>query len=187
MEKDIIISIDWKYLVGIGSVLIVIIGATVKFAWYANGRFTALEISMDWVKELLHDLKVTVDNTAKPVFVSRSPVNLNEKGEAWLIESGLKDYIDTHKEELMKGCEDKKVTNPYEVQMHVFKMLDNYKFDDAFDDKLKKFAFEKGSPMSLVRRVAGIYFRNLCLEKFGMSKEDIDKHDPENIKRPASA
>lgn len=172
MNNEILINIDWKWLLGIFGTLIVI-------AWYANGRFTKLETSMDWVKEILHDLKVTSDNAIKPVFTSKSPVNLNQTGEAWLIESGLKDYIDGHKEELMKDCEGKKVTNPYEVQIHVFRMFDNYKFDDVFDDKLKKFAFEKGSTMSIVRRVAGIYFRNLCLEKFGMNKEDIDKHDPE--------
>lgn len=30
-------------------------------AWYSNGRFTALETSMEWVKNMLLDLKKSVD------------------------------------------------------------------------------------------------------------------------------
>ena len=31
-------------------------------AWYSNGRFTALETSMDWVKNMLLDLKKSIDD-----------------------------------------------------------------------------------------------------------------------------
>ena len=33
--------------------------------------------------------------------------------------------------------------------------------------------------MNIMRRIAAIYFRNLCLNEFGMKTEDIDIHDPE--------
>jgi hypothetical protein len=137
---------------------------------------------MEWVKEILRDLKVTADNVANPAFGSKSPVNLNPTGEKWLIESGLKEYLDIHKTDLIKTCEEKKATNPYEVQEYIFKLFDTLKFESSFDDKLKKFAFEKGSTMNIVRRVGAIYFRNVCLSEFGMDREDIDKHDPENRK-----
>jgi len=133
---------------------------------------------MTWVKEILNDLKVGSDNASNPVFGHGSPVTLNQMGDVWLVESGLKDYLDTNKVDMLNMCEEKRSTNPYEVQNHIFKHFDTMSFKDDFEDKLKKFAFEKGTTMNVVRRVGAIYFRDLCLKHFGMSKEDIDKHDP---------
>jgi hypothetical protein len=39
-----------------------ILSVVVAGAWYANGRFTALETSMDWVKHMLLDLKESIDD-----------------------------------------------------------------------------------------------------------------------------
>jgi hypothetical protein len=168
----ITIHIGWEYFLGI-------IAALLGVAWYTNGRFTALETSMQWVRDILSDLKTASDNVITPAFGSRSPVNLNATGEEWLVDSGLKDYLDTHKDELIEMCEEKRDTNPYEVQKHIFRVFDTLVFEDNFEDELKKFAFEKGATMNIVRRVGAIYFRNLCLAKFGMNKDDIDRHDPE--------
>ncbi len=171
------IQIGWEYFLGL-------VGFLICIAWYSNGRFTALETSMQWVKDTLHDLKVDSENTKTPAFSSHSPVNLNSTGESWLVESGMKEYIDAHKSDFIKICEEKKTTNPYEVQKHIFKVFDITAFDPVFDDKLKKFAFEKGISTNILRRVGAIYFRNLCLEDFGMNRDDIDKHDPEQTKAP---
>lgn len=157
-------------------------GGLVAVAWYSSSRFTALETSMKWLKESLHDLKVSTDNASNPVFSQQSPVNLNKTGDVWLIESGLKEYLDSHKKDLLDICEEKRSTNPYEVQNHIFRHFDTIKFEPAFEDKLKKFAFEKGTNMGIVRRVGAIYFRNLCLDHFGMNREDIDVHDPDKPK-----
>lgn len=171
MTDPILIQINWVYFLGI-------MGALIGIAWYTNGRFTALEVSMNWVKEILKDLKTGADNASNPAFGSHSPVNLNPTGEVWVVESGLKEYIDNNKDFFLKQCAEKKETNPYEVQKHTFKIFDEINFDPALDDKLKKFAFEKGTSMAVIRRVGGIYLRNICLENFGMKKDEIDKHDP---------
>ncbi len=169
------INIEWEYFLGIMVALIAI-------AWYSNGRFTALETSMKWVKETLHDLKVASDNTPNPAFGSDSPIGLKPLGEEWLVESGLKEYLDddTRKSELMNLCEEKRETNPYEVQMHVFRTFDTLVFNPTFDSELKKFAFDKGTTMNILRRIGAIYFRGFCLDDFGMKEEDIDKHTPKN-------
>ena len=167
------INIGWEYFLGIMVALIAV-------AWYSQGRFTALETSMKWVKEILHKLDVASDNIAKPAFGSSSPINLNATGEKWLIDSGLKEYLDDQKSELMKICEEKRGTNPYEVQQHIFSAFDTLVFKPDFENKLKKFAFEQGTTMNLIRRVGAIYFRNVCLTDFDMNKEDIDKYNPEN-------
>lgn len=165
------IHIGWEYFLGI-------MGGLILIAHYSNGRFTALETSMTWVKDILKDLKTGADNATNPAFGAHSPVNLNATGETWLVESGLKEHIDSNKDYFIKQCAEKKETNPYEVQKHTFKLFDETDFDSPFEDRLKKFAFEKGTSMSVIRRIGGIYLRNLCLQDFGMNKDEIDKHDP---------
>src|SRR5262245_11939435 len=53
--NDIVITIDWQYALGIVSALI-------GMAYYANGRFTKLETSMEWLQEALSDLKIELEN-----------------------------------------------------------------------------------------------------------------------------
>lgn len=169
--EGLTISIGWEYFLAIMAVLVVI-------AWKGSGRFAALETSMDWVKKILNELKINSDNTNSPAFGSSSPIELNEKGEKWIIESGIKEYLDANKETMMEKCTNKQETNPYEVQNHIFALFNTLEFEPEFDAKLKKFAFEKGTSMNILRRLSALYFRRLCLEKFGMNTADIDKHDP---------
>lgn len=165
------IIIGWEYFLGIFVSL-------VGIAWYSSARFTKLETSMKWVEGILKEIKVSSDNASTPAFASTSPINLTATGEKWLVESGLKQYIDTNKEMLIKFCMEKQESNPYEVQKHIFKLWDDMDFDKGFEDNLKQFAFSKGTTMLVVRRVGAIYHRNLCLERFGMSREDIEVHQP---------
>ena len=169
------IQISWEWALGIIGTLITLAAVG---AWNTSKRFTALETSMEWVKETLHDLKTGADNAANPAYTARSPLSLNQAGERWLIDSGLKEYIDANKEYFIKECEAKKGTNPYEVQKHAFRLFDEINFDPALEDKLKNFAYNTRTTMAVLRRVGGIYLRNICLESFEMKEEDIDKHDP---------
>ena len=182
--NELSINISWEYFLGIVAFLIGI-------AWYSGSRFSAIETSIQWLKEnvqrlteTVSELKNSADNTrAKPVFETSSPINLTKIGEVWLVESGLKRYIDSRKDNLLKDCEEKKETNPYEIQKHIFKLFDTLPFDPDFDGKLKKFAYDEGTTLNLLRRIGAIYFRNICLESFGMNKEDIDKHDPDKTEK----
>ena len=53
------IQISWEYALGI---IGAIIAGSASIAWYASGRLTALETSMEWVKSTLIELKVAVEN-----------------------------------------------------------------------------------------------------------------------------
>lgn len=165
----IIIKISWEYFFGIMGVLLGI-------AWYSNGRFTKLETSMEWVKDALKEIKVSNSNEKNPVFATNSPVALTPKGTELLDASGLKKYIDSHKKELMKLCDGKESINPYEVQEHIFKVFNASVFEEKFYDQLKRFAFEQGADIELIKRVGAIYFRDIVLAEFDMKGEDIDKH-----------
>ena len=169
------INISWEWALGI---IITISGSLIMIAWNTGSRFTALETSMEWVKGILKEVKLASDNAATPAFAAHSPINLNALGDKFLNESGLKNYIDTNKDFLLNQCRDHGVENPYEVQQHAFKLMDGYKFDEAFYQNLQKFAFEKGTTIDVLRRVGGIYLRNVCLDSLGMNRADIDKHTP---------
>lgn len=57
--EAITFHVGWEYFIGIFSALI-------AGAWYANRRFTALEMSMDRIKNMLLELKkAIVDTNAK--------------------------------------------------------------------------------------------------------------------------
>jgi len=56
--SDITINIDWPYFLGV-------IGALIGVAYYANGRMTKLETSVEWLKEALLELKDKSEELAK--------------------------------------------------------------------------------------------------------------------------
>ena len=57
--ENLTIEIGWEWALGIVGLLILI-------AWKGSARFTALETSMQWVKDTLHDLKVSAENATAP-------------------------------------------------------------------------------------------------------------------------
>lgn len=167
--NDLAINIGWEYFLGI-------MGALLGIAWYAGSKFSKIETSIEWMKDAIHELKTASDNEKSPAFEIKSPVNLNKRGEDWLRKSGLKKYIDENKEIFLVACEEKREANPYDIQEHIFKFFDEVKFEKGIETQLKEFAFKNGTTMNIMRRVAGIYFRNLCLQEFGLNIEDIDRH-----------
>ncbi len=56
--SDIIINIDWPYFLGV-------IGTLIGIAYYANGRMTKLETSVEWLKEAVLELKMKSEELAK--------------------------------------------------------------------------------------------------------------------------
>lgn len=173
--NEISIQINWVYFLGI-------IFALICVAWYSNGRFTKLETDMEWIKNLLKNLKIDFNNKEAEVFVKQSPVELTPKGEKLLEESGLKKYIADNQESFISKCKDTKIiNNAYDVQEYIFNLMDNWSFEINFERKLKKYAYEKGIEIDILRRIAGIYLRNICISKMNLDKQDIDKHEQNKV------
>ncbi len=55
--EGIVIHVDWQYFLGI-------MGTLIGVAYYVNGRFTKLEISMEWMKEALLELKIKLASSS---------------------------------------------------------------------------------------------------------------------------
>lgn len=148
-----------------------IIGALVGVAWYSSSRFTAIETSIKWIKESITKLEGKNENA----FEGTSPIKLLEKGESILEGSGLKKYIDENQAVLIRMCCDTAAhSTPYEIQEAAFTFFDTFQFGE-FDTKLKQAAFEYGSSLAVVRRIGGIYFRDIMLQKYHYKPEDLDR------------
>jgi hypothetical protein len=48
--NGITIYVDWTYFLGI-------VGTLIGIAYYANGRFTKIETTVEWLKEILLEIK----------------------------------------------------------------------------------------------------------------------------------
>jgi len=153
------ISIGWEWALGIFGLLILI-------AWKGSARLAALETSMEWVQSTLNDLKVAVDNTPRKAFGDGSPIELRPVGLAWLNDSGLKAYIDANSDQLLTLCEEKRSNNPYELQKYIFTMFDTLRIAADVEDRVKRFAYEQGTTIAILRRVGAIYLRNLYFKRF---------------------
>lgn len=162
--EGLIIKIDWPYFLGIMSSLIAI-------AWYSSGRFSKTETLLDTIDKRL----TNVEGRFSGAFQSQSPISLTVKGNNLLGDSGLKKYIDDNKADFSLKCKTKKnLTNAYDVQETAFDCLDSTTFPTDFDSKIKEYAFQQGVDMAVMRRVGGIYLRNLLLEDLGMKEKDLD-------------
>lgn len=149
------ISITWEYLLGL-------IGTLIALAYYANGRFTRLETSVEWLTETFRGLKIASENSTAKLFGIGSPISLTADGERALSLSGLKSYIDAHKDRLTAQCRQVSSLDPYEIQSAAFRTFATWKFEQPFEHQLNEFAFANGMSPDLLRRVGAIYLRDLA-------------------------
>jgi hypothetical protein len=52
--NGLVIYVDWQYFLGI-------LGALIGMAYYANGRFTKIETTVEWLKKLLLEIKADLE------------------------------------------------------------------------------------------------------------------------------
>ncbi len=160
MEQNIVIYIGiYKTLALVGTGITSIAYAT----WQVASRLTKVETKVDTLESRLTNLEGRLDGA----FSSRSPITLLPKGQVVLEESGLKRYIDDRKNELLRDCRTANVmSGPYDIQNAAFTLFKTHSFGQ-YESALKESAFRHGISMDAVRRIAGIYFRDICLTAFG--------------------
>jgi hypothetical protein len=64
--NGITIHVDWQYFLGI-------LGALIGMAYYANGRFTKIETTVDWLKQTLLEIKAELETRENRESVRSSP------------------------------------------------------------------------------------------------------------------
>jgi hypothetical protein len=61
--NGITIYVDWAYFLGI-------VGTLIGIAYYANGRFTKIETTVEWLKEILLEIKTRLEQDDRTSHVS---------------------------------------------------------------------------------------------------------------------
>jgi hypothetical protein len=103
------INIGWEYFLGI-------VGTFIAFAYYANGRLTRIETNFDWLADSVRDLTIKAENVSARAFETDSPISLTATGEHLLRDSGLKSYIDHHRDELIASV---RVQAPFVIRLAI--------------------------------------------------------------------
>lgn len=165
METTFVIYIGIFKTLGI---IVTFVGSLLWGAWYIASRLTKVETKVEGFDTRLTNFEGKQSN----VFASASPISLKPIGVEALEGSGLKKWIDDHKNELLTHCA--RLNNPYDIQESVFKQFDQLDFGN-FEAQLKQTAFSYGWSIETMRRVGGIYFRDVCLKEHGFTPEDLDK------------
>jgi hypothetical protein len=165
MEQNIVIYIGiWNTL---GLFATVVLGA-----WYAAYRLGKIETKVGTLETSVSTLGGRVDH----LYDGQSPVALLPKGIKILEESGLKKWIDGNCGDLLEKCKSAHAMgNPYDIQTAAFTFFDKIDFPAEMEEKLKTAAFQNGVGMDNVRRIGGIYFRDVCLKDAGFEPTDLDK------------
>jgi hypothetical protein len=152
---NVAINISWEFFLGV-------MGSLIAIAYYTNGRFTGLETDVGWLKEGISELLINAENIRTKVFKNGSPVSLTATGYHVLQRSGLKSYIDTKRRTLLSALNGQNSADPYELQRRAFRLLATLSFEDMVAQHLNNFAFSNGISLELLRRVAGIYLRDVA-------------------------
>jgi len=57
--NDVIIYINWEYFLGL-------LGTIIGLAYYANGRLTKVETSLEWLKDAVRELRIKIEQRSRP-------------------------------------------------------------------------------------------------------------------------
>jgi hypothetical protein len=161
------IQISWQWALGI-------VGTLITITWIASRWVGTIKTDISWLKDGVKDLRSEIENKTVGAFGASSPISLTPKGKELLDQSGIKEFIDNRKQELLLLGNTKELKSAYDVQEFVFGYFDAVQLDEKTDEKIKKYAFNEGISTDIIRRVGAIYFRNLLLEKCGFKPEDLD-------------
>lgn len=153
----LIIAVSWEYFIGI-------MGALIAIAYHTNGRFTALETDVGWLREMISELVIRAENVTAKLFKNDSPVSLTAAGYSVLQRSGLRSYIDAKRPTLLAALKIRASSDPYEIQRRAFRLIAELPFDDAVGRHLNSFAFNNGMSTSILRRVGAVYLRDLAVK-----------------------
>ncbi|NBD74252.1 hypothetical protein GVX82_04415 [Patescibacteria group bacterium] len=161
-------STDIQVTIGILELLAIIVslgGTLITLAWFSSARLTRVETLLEGVDRRL----TTLEGKSSGAFMELSPLSLTRKGRELLEGSGLRAFVDEGCDELMRVAdyETEAPETDYDLQELAFELFESLSFDPEFERSLKQYAFEQGISMQVLRRIAGIYFRDVLRDKKG--------------------
>ncbi len=101
---------------------------------------------------------------------TESPIKITPQGKKALKESGFIDIFSEHKTKILDRIKHKNLQTDYDVQQYAINVVFVLS-DEPFMEPLKKYAYQKGEPLSELLYIAGIYVRDEYL-KSKFNKKD---------------
>ena len=139
------------------------------------------------IKEAIGDFKdrfIIIEDRMKILWKDEfaptgSPRQLNERGNNILNGSGIKEIIDSKRNDFLSTAKSQNIANPYDAEKYVLKIVADLKTPELIDN-LKTGMYNTGSDIDTVLFVGGIYLRDLIFPDLGFATSDLDK--PKNEK-----
>ena len=114
----------------------------------------------------------------KRVTTSFSPRTLNAIGKKALVDSGIKDIIITHYDEIFNKVQGMNPSNAYQAEECVIKAVKDLDQKPSLTTKLQDGAFKSGFDVDTILFVGAIYIRDKILDQLSFKVIDIDDHNP---------
>ena len=97
----------------------------------------------------------------------KSPLSLTDTGKKALIDSGIRGYIDQHKDGLLKKFEG--VQNAFDIQQKAREVMKK-EFEKSDFDETKNYLYNNSKDFDEAVMAAGVYLRDIVLEERGHKK-----------------
>ena len=123
-----------------------------------------------------HDKETILKTMLNRVGATNSPLQLNDKGNEILKNSGVEEYLEQHKTELYKEFEG--INEAWKINKKALDVVVHKMYDKEFEP-FEKWAFEDGCDYNDILAVMVIQLRNMVLNKKGIQ---IKKPKPKQSK-----
>ena len=175
--------------VGSGTFVVLVFGGGAYAVWKLSELTTKIcfidkiNDSIDEIRKKLSYLSGEFKSLSEKndrLFNSKSPIQINEKGEKIAEELSAKNIVLNHWEEIKIMIESKNLDNSYDIQEFcldlVIKNTDVFAKDEI--KTMKETAFNHGLGIYSIYRLVGLVIRDKYFEYKKIDISDIDKYDP---------
>lgn len=111
--------------------------------------------------ENIKELKGVLDNIYYQV---SSPKTLTDAGKQMMKDSGLEDFINQNKEELMKKVNETKPKTEYDIEQNSSNIMLSLSNDSRIN-QIKDYAFKNGKDLNLMLMASGLYLRDIVISE----------------------
>jgi hypothetical protein len=170
---------NWVTIGGFG---IPILGALILLIFRSGKiieKINTIDKRGDHIEKRVDNIDARVDSLWKHTFsISKSPMQLNDKGLKVLNESGIKTIVELRYPEIFQQVKAMNPTNAYQVQEFTREVVSKLQNDVTLKDQLEMGAFKSGFDVYTVLFSGALFIRDRILVDLGFDVDDIDKHEP---------
>jgi hypothetical protein len=129
----------------------------------SSKKLDSLILSFNRLISKLENIK-NISGLGDIYFKTASPNTLTEIGVKMLNDSGLRNFIDTNKTELIKKAKEHKSPTNYDIEQISRDIMLSLR-DDPRINTTKEYAFQNGKDLTLMLMASGLYLRDLVISE----------------------